>query len=146
MSLSSLGGTWMSICQFPPLSFLNQEDKQPCERICLHATVKPHRQFHKDLSDLCGRNLVPGGLVLPGDEETSQYRGKEAWIKTGEKEWLPLKPGAELTTTQTQYMTEGSLMRQSHFSCHPSYCNRGHSFLENSHCIWSFWKDFLTYD
>ena len=113
----------MSICPFPPLSFLNQEDKQPCERICLRATVKPHGQFHKDLSDLCGRDLVAGGLVLPGDEETSQYRGKEARIETGDKEWLPRKPRAELTTTQTQYVTEGSLMGQSRFSCRPSYCN-----------------------
>ncbi|XDB65083.1 hypothetical protein ABFV05_018699 [Capra hircus] len=39
--------------------------------------VKPHGQFHKDLSDLRGRNLVAGGLVLHGDEETSQHRGKE---------------------------------------------------------------------
>ena len=117
------GGTWMSICPFPPLSFLNQEDKQPCERICLRATVKPHGQFHKDLSDLCGRDLVAGGLLLPGDEETSQYRGKEARIETGDKEWLPRKPRAELTTTQTQYVTEGSLMGQSCFSCRPSYCN-----------------------
>ena len=80
--------------------------------------MKPHGQFHKDLSDLRGRNLVAGGLVLHGDEETSQHRGKETWIKTGDKEWLPLKLKAEWTPTQTQYVAKGSLMIQSHLSCH----------------------------
>lgn len=32
---------------------------------------------------------------------------------------FPLKLRAELTTTRTQYVTEGSLIIQSHFSCHP---------------------------